>query len=269
MDFSYDRPSGIPASSPFHFATIAASLDEPPKKRQHAETWESRPAASAFRPPDNNSFLFSTPKSSSQVRQQQKPNPFLFQKQSFTTPRPTSGEILSDVATTSPDTPQGTADDDEATPENTDTGGENDMQIIRSRSKSPSKFGPRFRKDTKSALSTLAVRKIRKRRMMKERDFWTGNTQEDEEDDLSDNDTRTGQRLSMRSRLAQSVLGWNLSRHREISYIASGYLQLGFNFFLVSVLLYLIYGFVRTIQRDVDLKVDEYSAGTCRFMIYL
>ena len=47
----------------------------------------------------------------------------------------------------------------------------------------------------------------------------------------------------------------------DLPYVASGYVQLVFNMFLVGVALYLGVGFIRTIQRDVDLKVEEYSAG--------
>ena len=47
----------------------------------------------------------------------------------------------------------------------------------------------------------------------------------------------------------------------DLPYVASGYVQLVFNMFLVGVALYIGFAFIRTIQRDVDLKVEEYSAG--------
>lgn len=47
----------------------------------------------------------------------------------------------------------------------------------------------------------------------------------------------------------------------DLPYVASGYLQLIFNMFLVGVALYIVWAFIRTIQRDVDQKVEEYSAG--------
>jgi hypothetical protein len=47
----------------------------------------------------------------------------------------------------------------------------------------------------------------------------------------------------------------------DLPYVASGYVQLVFNMFLVGVALYIGLAFIRTIQRDVDLKVEEYSAG--------
>jgi hypothetical protein len=47
----------------------------------------------------------------------------------------------------------------------------------------------------------------------------------------------------------------------DLPYIASGYVQLVFNMFLVGVALYIGLAFIRTIQRDVNQKVEEYSAG--------
>ena len=47
----------------------------------------------------------------------------------------------------------------------------------------------------------------------------------------------------------------------DLPYVASGYVQLVFNMFLVGVALYIGLAFIRTIQRDVDQKVEEYSAG--------
>lgn len=47
----------------------------------------------------------------------------------------------------------------------------------------------------------------------------------------------------------------------DLPYVASGYVQLVFNIFLVGVALYIGLAFIRTIQRDVDQKVEEYSAG--------
>jgi hypothetical protein len=47
----------------------------------------------------------------------------------------------------------------------------------------------------------------------------------------------------------------------DLPYVASGYVQLVFNMFLVGVALYIGFAFIRTIQRDVDQKVEEYSAG--------
>jgi hypothetical protein len=47
----------------------------------------------------------------------------------------------------------------------------------------------------------------------------------------------------------------------DLPYVASGYVQLIFNMFLVGVALYIGFAFIRTIQRDVDQKVEEYSTG--------
>ncbi|ORY74141.1 Brl1/Brr6 domain-containing protein, partial [Protomyces lactucae-debilis] len=46
----------------------------------------------------------------------------------------------------------------------------------------------------------------------------------------------------------------------DLPSIASGYLQLTFNLFLLLILLYFLVSFILTIQSDVNKKVEEYSA---------
>lgn len=41
-------------------------------------------------------------------------------------------------------------------------------------------------------------------------------------------------------------------------YMIMGYLQLFFNLFIVAIVIYLVIQFIRTVQRDVDIKVEEY-----------
>lgn len=48
-------------------------------------------------------------------------------------------------------------------------------------------------------------------------------------------------------------------KHLVIPYIISGYLQLSFNICMVTLVLYFAAQFVRTIQRDVTMKMEEYS----------
>ncbi|KAK9728383.1 hypothetical protein K7432_001097 [Basidiobolus ranarum] len=45
----------------------------------------------------------------------------------------------------------------------------------------------------------------------------------------------------------------------DMPYIISGWLQLFFNLFLIAVILYIILQFIYTVQRDIDIKVEEYS----------
>lgn len=51
---------------------------------------------------------------------------------------------------------------------------------------------------------------------------------------------------------------WNAPQY-DYAYIISGYIQTGFNLFIVLVLVYLAVQAILTIQRDVQQKVDEYS----------
>ncbi|ORX90774.1 hypothetical protein K493DRAFT_56516 [Basidiobolus meristosporus CBS 931.73] len=47
--------------------------------------------------------------------------------------------------------------------------------------------------------------------------------------------------------------------NRDMPYVLSGWLQLAFNLFLVAITLYIIMQLIYTVQRDVDIKVKEYS----------
>jgi hypothetical protein len=51
----------------------------------------------------------------------------------------------------------------------------------------------------------------------------------------------------------------SLSHHLLLPYIISGYLQLFFNCFLVALVLYMTVQFLKTVRRDVELKVEEYQ----------
>ncbi|RKP17256.1 hypothetical protein ROZALSC1DRAFT_30916, partial [Rozella allomycis CSF55] len=57
-----------------------------------------------------------------------------------------------------------------------------------------------------------------------------------------------------------SRFGWILDtlNHRHLPYIIIGYLQVLLNSTLVGVIMYLIYLFISAIQRDVEIKVNEY-----------
>lgn len=108
-------------------------------------------------------------------------------------------------------------------------------------------------------LSHLVSRKVRRRREREsnERDFWNGNVG-DSEDEQHFEQPNGGSR-SVSGHAWEDPNAWQ-ETHRNIPYIVSGYLQLAFNIALVLVLLYLLLAFVQTIQRDVDQKVEEYSA---------
>ncbi|KAJ2723665.1 hypothetical protein GGI07_002460 [Coemansia sp. Benny D115] len=64
----------------------------------------------------------------------------------------------------------------------------------------------------------------------------------------------------MGSRVDEPTTVERLQMHRDIPYVISGYLQLGFNVFMVGMVLTIITNVLLTIQRDVNAKVQEYSA---------
>jgi hypothetical protein len=74
--------------------------------------------------------------------------------------------------------------------------------------------------------------------------------------------TTTDNTSAAKNEKNQKVSSWTADP--DLPYVASGYVQLVFNMFLVGVALYIGLAFIRTIQRDVDLKVEEYSAGIYR-----
>ncbi|KAJ1802557.1 hypothetical protein LPJ75_006151 [Coemansia sp. RSA 2598] len=50
-----------------------------------------------------------------------------------------------------------------------------------------------------------------------------------------------------------------LQMHRDLPYVISGYLQLGFNVFMVGTVLVIVVNVLLTIQRDINAKVQEYA----------
>ncbi|KAJ2861310.1 hypothetical protein GGH94_004978 [Coemansia aciculifera] len=64
----------------------------------------------------------------------------------------------------------------------------------------------------------------------------------------------------MGSRVDEPTVVERLQMYRDIPYVISGYLQLVFNVFMVGTVLLIIVHVLLTIQRDVNSKVQEYSA---------
>ncbi|KAG4304836.1 hypothetical protein PORY_001889 [Pneumocystis oryctolagi] len=209
MDFTYENP-GLEndANSPFSLSNISKYLgnSDLSKKRTFFETSEKHvpSAETSFVPVGNGSqFLFSTPKTI-----------------------PNSRKIFLNSRLNVAPTDSLSLDNTPSYGTNTDTGNtsaDNTCDI------SKNDF---FSFDTKNnKISQGVVRKVKKKRMSKKYDekrFFSGNiTNSDDETVLSSQNSRFS--------------NWFINYHRDIPYIASGYMQL-------------------TIQRDVDQKVEEYSA---------
>ncbi|KAJ1679665.1 hypothetical protein EV182_001586 [Spiromyces aspiralis] len=83
--------------------------------------------------------------------------------------------------------------------------------------------------------------------------------------DDESNDERRLMRFGAEKR--ENVASWfgvshdQLRAHRDIPLIASGYLQLFFNLFMVSIVLFIVTQVILTIRQDVHMKVQEYSAA--------
>ncbi|KAJ1821814.1 hypothetical protein LPJ60_002392 [Coemansia sp. RSA 2675] len=65
----------------------------------------------------------------------------------------------------------------------------------------------------------------------------------------------------MGSRVDEPTVVERLQMHRDIPYVISGYLQLGFNVFMVGTILMIIVHVLLTIQRDVNSKVQEHATA--------
>lgn len=111
-----------------------------------------------------------------------------------------------------------------------------------------------------------SILKVRRRRRRFDRNFWTsgadGADGDDDDDDGDDDDEADDMNSTPRrwGNKAKSAAAQWVETHRDIPLIASHYLQLFFNLSLISLLLYALFCFYLTIRRDVDQKVEEYSA---------
>ncbi|KAJ2394638.1 hypothetical protein GGI23_004611, partial [Coemansia sp. RSA 2559] len=76
---------------------------------------------------------------------------------------------------------------------------------------------------------------------------------------LTESDTEV-QRTESDRRAVQQRTNERLQMHRDLPYVISGYLQLGFNMFMVGTVLVIVVNVLLTIRRDVNSKVQEYSA---------
>ncbi|KAJ2509809.1 hypothetical protein GGI11_005731 [Coemansia sp. RSA 2049] len=79
---------------------------------------------------------------------------------------------------------------------------------------------------------------------------------EEEDDDKASNDSR---RIVPQQHQHQQT-SERLQMHRDLPYVISGYLQLGFNVFMVGTVLVIVVNVLLTIRRDVNAKVQAYSA---------
>jgi hypothetical protein len=104
---------------------------------------------------------------------------------------------------------------------------------------------------------------VRRKRIQKpKRAYITGSARYDTESEDDTPQTPQGDVFALTNSNDNNQKTSTWTSDPDLPYVASGYLQLIFNMFLVGVALYIVWAFIRTIQRDVDQKVEEYSAGT-------
>lgn len=101
---------------------------------------------------------------------------------------------------------------------------------------------------------------VRRRRIQKPKRYIVGSKYESESED-EESHRSLALSPSINEKAKTTSTGSFLTSDPDLPYVASGYVQLVFNMFLVGVALYLGLAFIRAIQRDVNLKVEEYSAG--------
>ncbi|KAG0128874.1 Brr6-like protein number 1 [Tuber indicum] len=267
MDFQYDGTGPIDPSSPFRMAALNNSLTPTAQKKRNLSSFQfdtSKPLT--LTPPSSQTFHFQTAS---------RPAPPLYKGASFTTPRQTADAPRKPLSPTSCGATEGS---DMGTPET--------PQVPRSPTKgSPTRslalISP-IRKTGRGEIKRVgndgSINKIRRRRMnqkFERGDWWMisgpagsaseGEDQgaEDDEDDNGDDGQQIYEDMSTPRRWgskAKSAATRWAQTHREIPIIASQYLQLFFNLSMVLLLLYAVFCFYLTVRRDVDQKVEEYSA---------
>ncbi|KAL1917791.1 uncharacterized protein VTP21DRAFT_3625 [Calcarisporiella thermophila] len=119
------------------------------------------------------------------------------------------------------------------------------------------------RSKERAPIATNAIRKVRRRRELNGNRLHKIARRENETDSESENEhpeKDSKQRSSDMWGPSASIGNDKRPNYQDIPLIVSGYLQLFFNIFLIAVLLYLVTQFIQSVQRDVDLRVEEYSA---------
>ncbi|CUS09538.1 unnamed protein product [Tuber aestivum] len=280
MDFQWEGTGPSDPNSPFRMSALNNSLTPTAQKKppmhatnidrqetgDHSSFQSDTPKLATLTPPSSQPFLFQTAS---------RPAPPLFKSASFTTPRQTADTPRKSLFSVARDA---TADADMETPETPQTPC---SPAKGSPTKSSALISP-IRKTGRGEIKRVsndgAINKVRRRRMNQKFErggWWTisgpaGSASEDEgqgaEDDEDDNDDdgrqiygdmSTPRRWGSKARSAAAR--W-AQTHREIPIIASQYLQLFFNLSILLLLLYAVFCFYLTIRRDVDQKIEEYSA---------
>ena len=248
MDFQYDNPVRQVPGSPFSLAGLGKELnfqvDSNPLKRD----W---PASPSRAPPV---FSWTTPQQPQHQQQQQQQQ----QHVGSTQTRGVQHSQLSQHRGGSlgiglEDTPQ----TDDA---GVDTVSEQDSPVQRL---DASHHGTKPRRSKLSDIARLKLRRQREKRRL--RDALSDDDDYDNHDRYGRHNDRRGRDDGDGRRITSTTphtagASWSLDAHRDLPYIASGYLQLGFNLFVLGVVLYFIVVFIQTVQSDVGKKVEEYSA---------
>lgn len=240
MDFQYDNPVRQVPGSPFTMAGLGKELnfqvDSNPLKRD----WPASPSKAPV-------FSWNTPSANATAAGARTGNV-------VQTPRHLAQHR--GTMTAMEETPQ---TDDGAAAGGAETASDRDSPI--GRHGYGHDLQPKSKRNKLSDLARLKLRKQRERRRLRD-----ALSDDDEDNDRYSTHYRHGKRDSSgqvhdtATGTTAAGGGWSLDAHRDIPYIASGYLQLGFNLFVLGVVLYFAVVFIRTIQADVGKKVEEYSA---------
>jgi len=207
-------------------------------------------------PPSSKPFLFSA----SNAHPPSPPPAPAFKSQLFNTPRKFDAGIFSSDVEDSPIQSKAEEDTPEPRP-----------KVARQKTAQTSIFANSTKRSGRGEVprgkfSDAALKKVQKRRSRKDsiNEFWTagGSDSDDSSDDSLQRQRRKhrGQHPQQHGQFQQYPQQSWAETHRDIPTILSQYLQLGVNVSIACLGLYLLYAFVKTIQRDVEMKVQEYSA---------
>lgn len=282
MDFQYDAPTGpTDPNSPFtRFSSMGNSLHETPAKKSEllfyslpfaalkltSPTWPSRPGSlAAFQsstpsklpmltPPASQHFPF--PKTAYQTP---RPPPPQFRPLPSTTPRSAALDMSEfskdpDIFSSPVRAPVGNPgpqSDSETTPEASHTPRRGSKLIVFG-STTPVRITGRG-EVPRGRYHDGAITKLRPRRHQRWPSARVITDDEDSGSEFGETD------YAPPPTWGSSGTPW-ASTHRDIPLIASQYLQIFFNLSLILLLLYALFCFYLTIRRDVDQKVEEFSA---------
>ncbi|KAF8469198.1 Di-sulfide bridge nucleocytoplasmic transport domain-containing protein [Kalaharituber pfeilii] len=273
MDFEWERKSIPNPNSPFHLGALKNSMHDGSQSFRAQNNFVSPTKPSVFATPSSTQSIFATPSRQlfggfDTLTRNPNDNPLptttpLFQSSSFTNPRTNLFPPSIKKCTEKEPFPTPERHEEDETPDATPTlhgvrMSNSNMEGILSTTTERVSGRGELRRGKFTEASRKRVQK-RKQRNLSERDIFgspkAGSRSEYGDDDENDDTSDEGSMPQVPPLPPKVRAGSKWDHHFPV--LASSYLQLFFNLFIVMVVLYLVLSFLRTIQADVDTKVRQ------------